>query len=238
MFYDKKEMPIGILAKVTVISAAMLWATSASSQSTTSTSTSSSSSSAQVESSASASVTSGNSNAQIYLDQSTPGTLSTRNSYSGSYTVRSAPSVQPPSMGSGHPCALSGSIGISLIGGGAGGGMNRVDEACLLAQMGQGQAALIMIARRDAEACFALRQVGSIPSGSVCSGSERRSAAQAQRATVSSKNRQTATRTTAAPISRYVSCSKRADGKILARKQTGTPYSNDQVAKYCRSQMQ
>jgi len=237
MSYAKKETSIETLAKVAIISMSVLWATSAASQSSTSSSTSSSSSSAQVDSNASATVTSGNSNAQIYLDQSTPGTISTQNAYSGSYTVRSAPAVQPPSMGSGHPCALSNSIGISLIGGGAAGGLSRVDEACLLAQMGQGQAALIMIARRDSEACFALRQVGTIPDGSVCSASDRRSTVQARRTTVSTMNQQATTRTTPAPISRYVSCSKRSDGKILARKQMGAPYTNEQVAAYCRSQI-
>lgn len=146
-------------------------------------------------------------------------------------------SCATPSMGSGHPCALSNSIGISLIGGGAAGGLSRVDEACLLAQMGQGQAALIMIARRDSEACFALRQVGTIPAGSVCSASDRRSTVQARRTTVSTMNQQATTRTTPAPISRYVSCSKRSDGKILARKQMGAPYTNEQVAAYCRSQI-
>jgi hypothetical protein len=97
---------------------------------------------------------------------------------SGTYTVRSAPAVQAPSMGSGHPCALAGSVGISIIGGGVSGGNMKIDEACLLAQMGQGEAALLMIARRDSEACFALRAVGRIPASSVCSRGEKRVAAQ------------------------------------------------------------
>jgi hypothetical protein len=86
-----------------------------------------------------------------------------QNDYNGDYTIRSAPAVQAPSMGSGHPCGLAGSIGISIIGGGAAGGQTTVDEACLLAQMGQGEAALLMIARRDASACKALMDVGRIP---------------------------------------------------------------------------
>lgn len=149
--------------RITMIAAAAMaamvtigWPYAVNAQSSESGANSSSSSSTDVESAASANASGGNSNAQIYLDQRGPSSLSTQHSYSGKYTVRSAPSVQPPSMGSGHPCALGGSIGISLIGGGAAAGLNRVDDACLLAQMGQGQAALIMIARRDEEACKAL----------------------------------------------------------------------------------
>jgi hypothetical protein len=98
---------------------------------------------------------------------------------SGTTTIRSAPAVQAPSMGSGHPCALSGSVGISIIGGGFSGGAMKIDEACLLAQMGQGEAALIMIARRDSEACLALRSVGRIPAASRCTNAEKRAPAPA-----------------------------------------------------------
>ena len=193
---------------------------------------SSSSSSAQVESSASASASGGYSNSQIYLDQRGPDSSRVQHNYSGSYTVRSAPPVQPPSMGSGHPCSMGGSIGISLIGGGASGGLTRVDEACLLAQMGQGQAALIMIAQRDPQACAALRQVGTIPAGSICSASERRAAERAQRrqaGTLSFAAEQPASR-----IGRYVTCSRNAKGQLVARKRPGTPFSDDQIAQFCR----
>lgn len=138
-------------------------------QSASSTSNSSASGSAAVT----ANTDNSNSSA-IYFDQRSGGTTKSENKSSGGYTLRSAPSVQAPSMGSGHPCGLGGSIGISIIGGGAAGGVTQVDEACLLAQMGQGEAALIMIARRDKEACVALRQVGRIPAASVCSQEERR----------------------------------------------------------------
>jgi hypothetical protein len=96
---------------------------------------------------------------------------------SGKHTVRTAPAVSAPSMGSGHPCAMSGSVGISIIGGGVSGGAMKVDEACLLAQMGQGEAALLMIARRDVSACKALRDVGRIPANSVCQRGEKRAVA-------------------------------------------------------------
>ncbi|WP_022705981.1 hypothetical protein [Paracoccus zeaxanthinifaciens] len=213
------------------------WPYAVNAQSSESGANSSSSSSTDVESAASANASGGNSNAQIYLDQRGPSSLSTQHSYSGKYTVRSAPSVQPPSMGSGHPCALGGSIGISLIGGGAAAGLNRVDDACLLAQMGQGQAALIMIARRDEEACKALRQVGTIPATSQCSRSERvrrtNSLAAASRAapTPAPAAAQTVS------IARYVSCSRRADDRIVARKRSGAPFSDEQVAAFCRTQL-
>jgi hypothetical protein len=70
-------------------------------------------------------------------------------------------------------------VGISIIGGGVSGGAMKIDEACLLAQMGQGEAALIMIARRDVEACQALRSVGRIPASSRCTAAEKRAPAPA-----------------------------------------------------------
>ncbi|WP_138919501.1 hypothetical protein [Oceanicola sp. S124] len=240
-----KGKSLNVLMKTAAILSTVILATSAFGQTATSTSNSGSSSSAQVNSQAMAAASGGYSNAQIYLDQRTPSEITTHHGYSGSYTVRSAPAVQPPSMGSGHPCSLSSSVGISLIGGGAGGGNSRVDEACLLAQMGQGSAALIMIARRDSEACLALRQVGTIPANSACSASERRQASQAaQRAAfaASAPSRTVPARAapaqTARSISSYVNCSRREDGAILARKQRGAPYNDAQVASYCRAQMQ
>lgn len=216
-----------------IISATAIWSSSAEAQTMNSNSTSSSSSSAQVESAASSSASGGTSNAQIYLDQRGNATTRAQHEYSGSYEVRSAPSIQPPSMGSGHPCGLGGSIGISLIGGGASGGVTQVDEACLLAQMGQGEAALIMIARRDPNACAALRQVGTIPSSSICSSSERRSAERAQRTAANFVSRQPAA---PPPISRFVTCSRNSDGQLVARKRGTVPYSDEQVAQFCRGQ--
>lgn len=214
-----------------IIAVSVIYASSTEAQ-TSSNSTSSSSSSAQVQSSASAS--GGTSNAQIYLDQRGPGTTRAEHQYSGSYEVRSAPSVQPPSMGSGHPCSLGGSIGFSIIGGGASGGASRVDEACLLAQMGQGQAALIMIAQRDQGACAALRQVGSIPASSLCSASERRAADRAQRAQRNTAN--FVARDAISPISRYVRCSRNENGQLVASKRGRIPYSDDEAANFCRGQ--
>lgn len=239
MFSFKKDI-ISKTCTIAVGVAALTCASAGMAQTTTSSAGSSSSSSAQVESTAAASAAGGSSKALLYLQQTSPDNITSQQHYSGSYTVRSAPAVQPPSMGSGHPCALSSSIGISLIGGGAAGGLGRVDEACLLAQMGQGQAALIMIARRDAEACLALRQVGSIPSASLCSDSERRAAARTQAASFAQVSRQAqpAAPVASRPISSYVTCSRRDDGKILARKLRGTPFNDTQVADYCMKEMQ
>lgn len=204
---------------------------------------SSSSSSANVRSSAQASSSSGSSNAQIYLDQRGRAVSKTTHQYSGSYEVRSAPAVQPPSMGSGHPCGLSGSIGISIIGGGVGAGISQVDEACLLAQMGQGQAALMMIATRDPAACVALRKVGSIPGSSICSQDERREAERAERELNAIAAAPAFVAPVAAPeptdfglISDYVSCSRNDIGQLVARKTRTGPFSDDQIAQYCRDQ--
>lgn len=231
---NKKNLNPVICAVVSAVAVSSIWISSAGAQTTTSNSTSSSSSSAQVESSAAASASGGTSNAQIYLDQRGHSTTRSQHEYSGSYEVRSAPAVQPPSMGSGHPCGLGGSIGISIIGGGASGGITQVDEACLLAQMGQGQAALIMIATRDAAACAALRQVGSIPSNSICSSAERRASQRAQReqrtASAFVDSQPTAS------ISEYVTCSRNENGQLVARKRSGTPFSDEQVSQFCRTQ--
>ena len=186
---------------------------------------------------------SGSSNAQVYLDQRGRAVTQTSNQhrYSGSYEVRTAPAVQAPSMGSGHPCGLSGSIGISIIGGGASAGVSQVDEACLLAQMGQGQAALMMIATRDPAACVALRQVGSIPSSSICSQAERREADRVQRELDAMVSAPAFAAPAPAPaalasIADFVTCSRNESGQLVARKRGSGPFSDDEVAQYCRDQ--
>ena len=126
----------------------------------------------------------------------------------GTRTLKAAPPVTAPSMGSGHPCGLAGSIGISIIGGGASGGVTQVDEACLLAQMGQGKAALIMIANRDAEACKALRATGAISARSTCNTEERRAAREAaQQPAVASTNN-------GATSVLFTKCERLSDGRI------------------------
>jgi hypothetical protein len=81
--------------------------------------------------------------------------------------------VVGPGFGSGHPCAYSPvSIGVAVIGAGVSGGGQKVDEACLLAQMGYSQEAMYIIASRDRRACLALRSAGKIGPGS-CGGSDK-----------------------------------------------------------------
>ncbi len=151
--------------------------------------------------------------ASIYMDQRSSGTTS---------TLKTAPPVTAPSMGSGHPCGLGSSAGISIIGGGISGGNSRVDEACLLAQMGQGEAALIMIAARSGEACRALRQVNRISANSVCKGDK-----------VAKKPSYT-TRPVARPTP-YNKCVKNSEGAIVFRRASG--YSSADAKAACLKKM-
>jgi len=90
-----------------------------------------------------------------------------------------APSVSAPSMSSGHPCAFGGmSFGLSIVGGGASGGgnANRIDDACMLGQLGYTTAAMAMIASRNPDARRALEQAGHIAPAPTASTSTRSSA--------------------------------------------------------------
>ena len=162
----------------------------------------------------------------IYLDQSSGGKTEIRRS--GTTTLRTAPPVQAPSMGSGHPCGLGQSIGISVIGGGGAGGVTTVDEACLLAQMGQGEAALIMIAERDASACKALRTVERIPRNSLCTAAEKRAAAKAAKPTTRPKAR-------AARPELVVDCQSNG-GRItpVATRSVANAYTTAEIMDACR----
>jgi len=105
----------------------------------------------------------------------TPANTSSRIHTSGTQTIRSAPQVVAPSMSSGHPCAFAPvSIGVSVVGFGGAFGGQRIDDACLLAQMGVQDASISMIAARNPAACRALAAVGRI-SPNACGG--RRAAA-------------------------------------------------------------
>jgi hypothetical protein len=108
----------------------------------------------------------------------TPASQHIRNS--GTTTIRSAPQVVAPSMSSGHPCAYAPvSIGVSVVGFGGAFGGQRIDDACLLAQMQVRNAAISMIAARNPQACRALEATGTIASGS-CGGGRRAYAAPVQ----------------------------------------------------------
>lgn len=101
----------------------------------------------------------------------TPASQHIRNS--GTTTIRSAPQVVAPSMSSGHPCAYAPiSVGVSVVGFGGAFGGQRIDDACLLAQMQVRNAAIAMIAMRNPAACRALESTGTIGAGS-CGGSRR-----------------------------------------------------------------
>lgn len=109
-----------------------------------------------------------NTDARTYIDGRT--LLDQRGG--GDSTIRNAPQVSAPSMSSGHPCAFTpASASISIIGGGIGAGGQTVDNACLLAQMGEKQSALNMIAARDPAACRALVRSGRISANSYCGDS-------------------------------------------------------------------
>lgn len=121
-----------------------------------------------------ASAQTGNSTSAVYIDQRGPvkSTVRTdgvlRTEQGGTVTNKFAPAVAAPAMGSGHPCGLGNSLGISIIGGGVTGGATRVDDACLLAQMGYTPAAMQMIAARNPSACQALVATGQISDRSYC----------------------------------------------------------------------
>jgi hypothetical protein len=103
----------------------------------------------------------------------TPANTSQRIHQSGTTTIRSAPQVVAPSMSSGHPCAYAPvSVGVSVVGFGGAFGGQRIDDACLLAQMQVRNAAIAMIAARNPAACRALEMAGNIAPG-YCGGSRR-----------------------------------------------------------------
>lgn len=96
--------------------------------------------------------------------------------YDGSYRIENVPQVSAPGFSSGHPCAyapLSGGIGV--VGGGASLGGQRIDDACLLAQMGFTREAMAMIAARNPAAMVALRAGGKIVSAPKATASSKTS---------------------------------------------------------------
>lgn len=91
--------------------------------------------------------------------------------------LRTAPAVVAPGMSSGHPCAYApASASLSVLGGGASAGGQVIDDACLLGQMGEKEAALGMIAARNSSACQQLRRAGRIGANSLCTDEEKRAA--------------------------------------------------------------
>lgn len=113
----------------------------------------------------------------------------------GDSTIRNAPQVSAPSMSSGHPCAYTpASASLSIIGGGIGAGGQKIDDACLLGQLGERNASVQMIAARNPDACKALRAAGRISARSTCTSEETRAAKNAaQPAATSSRSTKAAT---------------------------------------------
>jgi hypothetical protein len=110
----------------------------------------------------------------VYISE--PASRSIRNT--GTSTIRSAPAIVAPSMSSGHPCAYAPvSLGLSVIGFGGAVGGQRIDDACLLAQMGYKAPSVSMIAARNPAACRALEANRMIQPG-YCGGGYYRSSAQ------------------------------------------------------------
>jgi len=116
----------------------------------------------------------------------------------GTQTIRTAPQVVAPSMSSGHPCAYAPiSVALSVIGFGGAIGGQVVDDACLLAQMGERPSSVSMIAARNPRACRALEANGRVPYGS-CGGGYGKQAAQYVPAPRPAQRRAVATSTVAA----------------------------------------
>jgi len=184
----------------TVVAAIALAVTPAYSQTVISNSGAQSGSSASVQSQT-------GSQAQSSLTFNTPSEQTIKTEQSGTANIRNVPSLYAPSMSSGHPCGLGSSLGIVVLGGGISGGTAKVDDACLLAQMGHNAAATRMIAARSPAACKALRESGDIPASSLCTRAEMDAA----------KKQQTAAAQPAAASAGPggVQCIRDAKGKVI-----------------------
>lgn len=131
--------------------------------------------------------------ATTYLDNRTiyePGALS-RNGEKTTNRIEAAPDVVAPSLGSGHPCLVNTSIGLSIIGGGASGGSGKVDVGCMMLRTGNPEdraAGRLYYALKDPVACEAWRAVGALPAAQPCTAAERRARRQASTATVSTRS--------------------------------------------------
>lgn len=203
----------------------LIFGARAEAQTTTSTATSGSSASVSNQSSSQSTSNGGTAYAQGgNVTFNTPGDTRSKTTVknTGEYTVRSAPPVQAPSMGSGHPCGLGNSIGISLIGGGGAAGITSVDDACLLLQAGVQDAGLRMIAARNPDACVQLRATGRIPSNSTCNAAEQRAAERAAESP----------RPAANPLASRVTCERDAGG-VVTRIRVRGGVDHDAARAYC-----
>jgi hypothetical protein len=122
--------------------------------------------------------------------------------------VATTAQVTAPGFSSGHPCGYAPlSVGAGIVGYGLSAGGQQIDDACLLAQMGYTQEAMMMIAARSAVGCEALRTTGKIAASSDCSGRDG-----------FRKDRGTTTVATKSPVARpdlvFTKCELDANGAV------------------------
>ena len=136
----------------------------------------------------------------------------------GTATLKTAPSLGSLALGGGHPCALAPMTAqVSIIGGGAGFGGMKIDDACMLLIMAASsgdaqayQAATVLMAGRDSDTCRAMYTAGMV---SDCVDKKGRSTVKAA-PTVTSRN-------TATTSVSYAKCEKNGN-KITFTRKAGT----------------
>jgi hypothetical protein len=75
--------------------------------------------------------------------------------------INNVPSVSAPSLGGGgHPCLAAISGGVSVLGGGVSLGKSGAEVVCMLAFMGQNEAAIRALVAKSPAACEAINAVG------------------------------------------------------------------------------
>lgn len=148
--------------------------------------------------------------------------------------ITNVPSVTAPSLGGGgHPCLAAVSGGISVLGGGASLGKSDAEVVCMLAFMGQHEAAIRALVSKDRAACRAIENVGYyiVPLGNGKTKAVRfRCADKTVKGGIYSASAEgIGTKPVAAPTTStrakakvpYSKCGKRADGAVVFRKAQG-----------------
>jgi hypothetical protein len=113
-------------------------------------------------------------------------TSHSENNFASGYqssTIKTTGQATAPSFGGGsHPCLAGKSGGLGIIGGAASYGSTGPESVCMLAFLGQPQAALILLAEKDPQACRVLVSMGSL--NSTCGGTIKQAAANPSIATI------------------------------------------------------
>jgi hypothetical protein len=154
----------------------------------------------------------------------------------GTRTLKTAPDVIAPSLGSGHPCMINTSVGISIIGGGASGGRGEVDYGCMMmrsASAVDNMAGRYYYAGKNVDACIAFRNAGAIVANYACSEKEKRAK---RRARELAAQQPTATMSFAPVVSNklYEKCYRREDGMLTVgywKGETNKEAANNQCRK-------